>query len=1715
MEIEGNQYIKSLVDFIRTHENILLQNASFVPKFTPSAILYSSTSTQSPLGLAGALGLGSLLGATQKSVLPPEIDSSVQLQPFTLSIDPHHITYILDNFESFASVTNFIKTGVFIPQSPPVQNSTNIATKEPESTQWFTWPGNQNPHESQNHQTKQFQISDEDLVYIYKFFQQVRVLKLTSSGQKWIKGLKYEADASVSLLPFKNLITLELHKVFPSWVSDWGNVKNQISTLVCQNSIKKADEIIVSLSKVRQSLALYYPSEDLKPTDPNSPLFPQLKHLDISHNNLTDISALVLSQLPFCTELNLSFNKFESIPSSITTLTELQDLDFSGNKISSLLIPIHTFEKIQTKSFKNLYVLHLEKNLLENLVGIDRFESLRKIDICENKISNVFEIGRLASLAKVNDIRIAKNPLVSLDNYRINIFTYFKDRALTLTLDGHLPSMTEKNTIRALTVLNESNIQDREIDLKNDASYIDEKVLVKGKRKKPKREKNDDELSSGSGDSSTKINTSQILFESSFSPNGSRRHRLAELENAILSPIEDGDSGEGEHLLVSRKTKGKTKPAPQRRQTMSEMLDTDANVVNVNWKERSIDAAKNLLNDTKSSNLSGLSEFPKLQADSTLEEASTTITPAARLKLALAKLRERGDLIKKTQEDPILSPPSTTTTQPLPTSPALLTTFEETSTAKIELQSSHPSKALSTTGSISTLSHLGSIGPYRRIYEYGTDGVTNLGFKKPLGSSKASHGSAFESQGGLSPTEEKNFTTSKDSRISTTSLDVEAGTSDEFEKINFGFSGMRIKAQNIRPLPPLSISPANTAHRSIFTVSNNLKGNRSSTNMSIQGSQPAMRDFLKSTTSSSSVNANGHSSNNPRAPPLILSRPVTFTSSYTIKGSTSTGTVGNVSRGVSAESVSSDHSESSHSFSVNYSAAPNGTDTGPSAAYNSYYAQSVSGPAVPGSIVGSGLSRSNSELERILPRAPSIPFLTMTNSLQLYLKFQVFESDDEKILCWIPGSFIAQLPPYMAEGDDGWSKRNDNNQGNWFTRSFGGGKPEKSNSGEKRENIAFPSLSAAELLDRVEPVERPGFFLLTDKNLYVFAPNFGFPYDSKEAFDPYVQYINKAMQNIRYDDPTKFLTLLYTISFSAIGRLDLGPNRQYLAVHFLRENSSKSTANESNSSSKPEYGVDSVPTDLEAISEKETRASGSKTSKNGMLNLSWYTGHHNQTPFVSLVLLTRSKTYTSNLIDLLMPILYETSGDHSSGKHIKGPDGRVRIVNQDVEWAMRTLRENVLLRKGYKDVVYSQISSSWKGSAYKNKGKKNQDSTTALADGIKTGLGWIGGLLNKPGTNQELNIEIIENTISRKPSAVELPITTSLPLIDDDDEDSAVHDGSEISKVNFEFLRLYLLVGWVSANTEKTNSTAKLPRNNCNLPSPADGTPSVRTCSLIATNDFLYLITERFDVWPPLFFPPEFEPVVHVNDTIETVGARSQPGWSSNSTAFKGLVADLVTPFSSPPLTAARVRDIRRCERWRSWRYTSTELVQQIGARVDGTGIMIMNGAIGDCRSEFVTSATDTTVSETNGAEDGSGVGSSSEVRPSLGRRGSATWTGSFFRRATTDAGNAAGWGWWVRVVFAKPELDVSGGAVDMENDEFWWDIVFSTMDSANEFLEYIRDVRGVRSSESDDIHIYDESSTALMSPSPVPGGEDEEDGDRNLFKMTRKDGVVLVIGDD
>ncbi|KAJ3127225.1 hypothetical protein HK098_006590 [Nowakowskiella sp. JEL0407] len=358
-----------------------------------------------------------------------------------------------------------------------------------------------------------------------------------------------------------------------------------------------------------------------------------------------------------------------------------------------------------------------------------------------------------------------------------------------------------------------------------------------------------------------------------------------------------------------------------------------------------------------------------------------------------------------------------------------------------------------------------------------------------------------------------------------------------------------------------------------------------------------------------------------------------------------------------------------------------------------------------------------------------------------------------------------------------------------------------------------------------------------------------------------------------------------------------------------------------------------------------------------------------QSPFTSLVLLTRDKPSTSRMIDHLTPILNDFGTKFSA----KSSSSRDNIINRDFAWAVH----------GRKSIVYNRISKLWQG----------KQTASAIAD-CTSSNSLVGDEIERESSVTAPTP--LNSSVERSNESMGEPLTEIIERLDE--------DLSARTSEDFEFLELYLLIGWVFPST--ASGSLDLRVLNQLFPSPKYGSPTIRPCSLVATEEFLYLANERFD----LLIPPDYNATAHVNDTIIGVGSRLQPGYPSSSTASKGLVAGLFPPFSSP-LIVGKIADIKRCERWRSWRFTMEKDVKQSVS--DEYGQMITNGMIGICKSKTLTPNVD-----------GSGR--------------------SAFEKENLDQGNAAGWEWWIKIVFSKPVfpenacMQVNFRENEAEG-EYWW----------------------------------------------------------------------------
>lgn len=143
---------------------------------------------------------------------------------------------------------------------------------------------------------------------------------------------------------------------------------------------------------------------------------------------------------------------------------------------------------------------------------------------------------------------------------------------------------------------------------------------------------------------------------------------------------------------------------------------------------------------------------------------------------------------------------------------------------------------------------------------------------------------------------------------------------------------------------------------------------------------------------------------------------------------------------------------------------------------------------------------------------PIIPFQEMSNSLKLYLRLYVLESTEE-IEAWIPGSVIVQKHPFIPAVVP--------------TTIF---------------DFLFGKTSNRNIDLEKGPEFEPCYMMLTSLALYIFKPKFR------------LVTLNSILQDDQtcYFDPSKLIHLIFKIDLARMLRIDVGPRRQYIAVHAQR-----------------------------------------------------------------------------------------------------------------------------------------------------------------------------------------------------------------------------------------------------------------------------------------------------------------------------------------------------------------------------------------------------------------------------------------------------------------------------------------------------------------------------------------------------------------------------------
>jgi hypothetical protein len=215
----------------------------------------------------------------------------------------------------------------------------------------------------------------------------------------------YNPIFPVNLRYFSNLKSLELFKIKPKDLEGWELLQDNLNSLVCKKGIETADSLFLDTLGIKVNTSEQL-DESLKTNSINQhKKWEQLRVIDLSKNQLDDISKTISLNIIKCENLNLSYNNFPRIPSSLVELYNLTNLNLSSNAIGSL-------SKVN-QVLGNIRVLNLSNNQIHTLLGLEKLWGLEQLDLSNNLIEDIEEIKRLTHLPNLAKLSVSGNPFTS------------------------------------------------------------------------------------------------------------------------------------------------------------------------------------------------------------------------------------------------------------------------------------------------------------------------------------------------------------------------------------------------------------------------------------------------------------------------------------------------------------------------------------------------------------------------------------------------------------------------------------------------------------------------------------------------------------------------------------------------------------------------------------------------------------------------------------------------------------------------------------------------------------------------------------------------------------------------------------------------------------------------------------------------------------------------------------------------------------------------------------------------------------------------------------------------------------------------------------------------------------------------------------------------------------------------------------------------------
>ncbi|KAI0243892.1 hypothetical protein L0F63_006265 [Massospora cicadina] len=253
-----------------------------------------------------------------------------------------------------------------------------------------------------------------DLRKVYTRLLTVRSLKIGRYDPRNIfnrhgVAVNFSHPVSLELFCHGKLERLQIVNLSPHQLTAWSSIAKRLRWLACTESLSCPTEIINQVDPI--------PGAGWE----------KLTRIEFNNNGLTKFPMEAAHRVVRCHTLALSRNRFVEVPDGLRELFMLHALDLSFNRISTALNIDHILG--------NVHTLDLRHNQLTQLHGLHRLWALESLDVRDNLVGDVAEVGRLASLPSLVKLRVANNPFCNEAGYVAEMTEYFGD-ASDLEVDG-------------------------------------------------------------------------------------------------------------------------------------------------------------------------------------------------------------------------------------------------------------------------------------------------------------------------------------------------------------------------------------------------------------------------------------------------------------------------------------------------------------------------------------------------------------------------------------------------------------------------------------------------------------------------------------------------------------------------------------------------------------------------------------------------------------------------------------------------------------------------------------------------------------------------------------------------------------------------------------------------------------------------------------------------------------------------------------------------------------------------------------------------------------------------------------------------------------------------------------------------------------------------------------------------------------------------------